>query len=77
MKKCNIEQRNFQLIRSQKSYGASRFIEEKCCINETPNVRKCFYKIYSPKLATIIELKGNHAKFQYNYFLNYKTVNIV
>ena len=65
MKIYNIEQRYFQLIRSQKSYGALRFIEEKCYINETPNVRKRFYKIYSPKLATIIELKGNHAKFLY------------
>ena len=65
MKIYNIEQRYFQLIRSQKSYRASRFIEEKCYINETPNVRKRFYKIYSPKLATIIELKGNHAKFLY------------
>ena len=65
MKIYNIEQRYFQLIRSQKSYGASRFIEEKCYINETSNVRKHFYKIYSPKLATIIELKGNHAKFLY------------
>ena len=65
MKICNIEQRYFQLIRSQKSYGASIFIEEKCYINETTNVRKRFYKTYSPKLATIIELKGNNAKFLY------------
>ena len=65
MKIYNIEQRYFQLIRSQKSYGASRFIEEKCYINETTNVRKRFYKIYSPKLATIIEIRGNNAKFLY------------
>ena len=63
MKIYSIEQRYFQLIRSQKSYGDSRFIEEKCYINESPDVRKRFYKIYSPKLATIIEFKGNHAKF--------------
>ena len=63
MKIYNIEQRYFQLIRTQKSYGASRFSEETCYINESPDVRKRFYKIYSPKLATIIELKGNHENF--------------
>ena len=63
MKIYNIEQRYFQLIRSQKSYGASRFIEEKYYINETPNVRKRFYKIYSLKFATIIELKLQNSKY--------------
>ena len=53
------------MIGSEKTYGASRFIEAKCYINESPDVRKRFYKIYSPKLATIIELKSNHAKFLY------------
>ena len=65
MKTYNIQQRYIQLITSQKSYGASRFIEEKCYMNESPDVRKRFYKIYSPKLATIIELKSIHAKCLY------------